>query len=133
MGAPAGSGEVSILTWPLETGCFKSASRNPVIAMVAGDPTERFLIASQVPASGIQVCAASCSGVSLGSSLLAETASGSISPMRIGSPADFTWMAGARSGNVMSILHEVTLAAASRQRKVGGVISGGKTEPSAGQ
>src|ERR1035441_8836018 len=92
MGAPAGSREVSILTWPLETGCFRSSSRNPVIAKVAGDPTERFLIASQVPASGIQVCAAACSGVSLGSSLLDETASGSISPMRIGSPADLTYI-----------------------------------------
>src|ERR1035441_8924678 len=51
MGAPAGSGEVSIFTWPQETGCFWSSSRNPVIAKVAGDPTERFLIASQVPAS----------------------------------------------------------------------------------
>src|SRR5664279_948572 len=132
MGAPAGSGEVSILTWPLETGCFRSASRNPVIAMVAGDPTERFLTASQVPASGIQVCAAACSGVSLGGSLLGEAASGSISPMRIPSPDDFTWMPGAPSGKAMSIVHDDTLAAASRQRKVGGVISGGKSEPSAG-
>src|ERR1035438_2578554 len=36
MGAPAGSREVSILTWPLETGCFRSSSRNPPLAMVAG-------------------------------------------------------------------------------------------------
>src|ERR1035438_2212085 len=132
MGAPAGSLEVSMLAWPLETGCFRSSSRNPVIATVAGDPTERFLIASQVRASGVHVWATACSGVSLGGSLLAETACGSISPMRIPSPDDFTWMPGAPSGKAMSTVHDVTLAAASRQRKVGGVISGGKREPSAG-
>src|SRR5579872_3133360 len=132
MGAPAGSLDVSILTWPLETRCFRSSSRNPVMAMVAGDPTECVLIAFQVLASGVHVWAAACSGVSLGSSLFFETASGSISPMRIPSPDDFTWMPGAPSGKVMSTAHEITLAAASRQRKVGGVISGGKMEPDTG-
>src|ERR1039457_5735513 len=132
MGAPAGSGEVSILTWPLETGCLRSSSRNPVIAMVAGDPTECVLIASQVLASGVHVCAAACSGVSLGGSLLGHTAAVSLSPVRIASPDDFTWLPGAPSGKAISTVHDVTLAAASRQRKVGGVISGGKREPSAG-
>ena len=66
MGAPTGSLEVLIVTRPLDTACWASCPANLRIVTVARPSTECFLIASQAPASGIQVCAAASSGVQHG-------------------------------------------------------------------
>ena len=119
-------------TEPRESGCFVCSSAKPVMVTVAGRLTERFLMAAQVWASGFQVHAAASCGVSVGSLLLSDTQRGSISPMRIRSPRDTARMPGKPSPNVMSIRQNLAPAAASRHRKVGAVISGGKTDPFSG-
>ncbi len=102
----------------------------PVMVSVAGDPVEADWIRSQVAASGVQVQEAACCGVSFGGSLVSLTQSGSIAPRCILSPPETICMAGAPAPKVMSIFQEA--ATPSRQRKLGGVISGGKMEPSSG-
>src|SRR5208283_6235548 len=132
MGAPTGSFEVERVTRPWETGLPEALSLRPAILIAAGRSTECRLMVSHVAASGIQVCAAACSLVSEGGSLVSETQRGSISPMRMGSPWELTWIGSEPSAKVMSILQVLADASASRQRKVSGVISGGKMEPSSG-
>jgi hypothetical protein len=56
----------------------------------------------------------------------------SISPMCIRSPGAFNWIAAEPLENTTSICHAVAVGAASCQINVGGVISGGKIEPSSG-
>src|SRR5208282_1808558 len=124
MGAPTGSFEVESVKRPWETGLAGALSLRPAIITAAGRSTECRLIAAHVAASGIQVCAAACSLVSDGGSLVPETQRGSISPMRMGSPWDLTWIGSEPSAKVTSIRHVFAEASASRQRKVGGVISG---------
>ena len=92
-------------------------------------PAECFLMTAQVSASGFQVCAAACWGVSFRQWLVAATHRGSISPIRIRSPAEFHVDGGEPSPNATSMRHRAALAAASRQRNVGGAISGGKMDP----
>ena len=104
----------------------------PVIASVAGAATDCFLIAAQTAASGVHVCAEACSGVSFGSSLVAETQRGSMAPTLRRSPLDSTWISGARPPKETSMRQVVARVDASRNRNVGGVISGGKIEPSDG-
>ena len=72
---------------------------------VAACPLDRLLIAVQVPASGVHVRAAACCGDSLGGWLVGDTQRGSISPMRIRSPCEFTWIAADPSPNSTSIRH----------------------------
>src|ERR1035437_6722278 len=103
-------------------------SRKPVIVTSAARSTERFLISAQAPASGIQVRAAACCGVSRGGSLVSETARGSISPIRICSQGQAARRT-PPSENFTSTCHAVASFVESRNRKVGGVISGGKIEP----
>ena len=74
------------VTRPSETGLSGALSVTPVISMVAGCSTECCLMMDHVAASGIQVCAAACSGVSEGGLLFSETQRGSILPIWIGSP-----------------------------------------------
>src|SRR5208337_229928 len=130
MGAPTGSFEVESVTRPRETGLSGVLSLRPAIATVAWHSTECCLIVAHVAASGVQVCAAACSLVSDGGWLLSDTHRGSISPMRMGSPWELTWIGSDPSAKVISMRHVLAEASASRQRKVGGVISGGKMEPS---
>src|SRR5438128_1754999 len=102
------------------------------MVIVTGDSTDRCLMADHVTPSGVHVCAAACSGVSFGSSFDGATASGSISPICSRSPGDFTRIDEDRPANVTSINQLLALASESRQRNVGGVISGGKIVPSSG-
>src|SRR5271155_3110531 len=104
----------------------------PVISMVAGCSTECCLIMAQVSASGIQVCAAACSGVSEGGLLFSETQRGSILLIWMGSPCEVAWIGFDPSAKAMAMRHAVAEGSASRQMKVGGMISGGKIEPSCG-
>ena len=89
-------------------------------------------MAVQVAASGIQVCAAACCGVSSGGLLVSATERGSISPMRRRSPFDSTRTWFEPSPKATSIRHRFAPAAGSRQRNVGAMISGGKIDPSSG-
>src|SRR6478609_3062694 len=95
-------------------------------------PPTCFSIAAQVVASGYQVCAAACSGVSPGSLLLEEMQRGSISPMRMRSPFDSMWMGGELVPKSTSMRHESAAGAGSRHINVGGAMSGGNTEPLSG-
>src|SRR5580658_6966923 len=97
---------------------------------VAGCPVEWSCMADQVSASGVQVQDSACFVVSLGGSLVSETQSGSMGPIFIRSPFDLASMAGALLAKVTLIFHDV--AAGSRHKNVGGVIPGGKMEPSSG-
>src|ERR1035437_707130 len=129
MGAPAGSLDVRIPTRPLDTAPLPL---RPVMVTVAGAATDCFLMTAQTAASGIQVCAEACSGVSFGNSLFGETHRGSISPTRRRSPFDSTWMDGARPPKSMWMRQRDARPDESRNRNVGGVISGGKIDPSSG-
>src|ERR1017187_841244 len=100
--------------------------------MAAAPDTEFFLMISQAALAGIHVCAAACSGVSCGSWLVGPMARGSISPTDIGSPREVRRMGDGPAAKVTSMPHSVTPWPLSRQRKVGGVKSGGKTDPDAG-
>ena len=131
MGAPTGSFEVRMPTWPRETASPELSPRKPVIVTVARRSTDRFLMAAQVWASGVQVRAAACSGVSRGGSFVSPMQRGSISPIFILSPCERARIGAAPSGKVTSIVHAVA-SLPSRQRKVGARNSGGKTDPSAG-
>ena len=115
-------------TWPRETASPGRSSRKPVIVTVAGRSTERFLIAAQVSASGVQVRAAACSGVSWGGSFVSPTQRGSISPIRIRSPGERARMGAAPSANVTSIGHTAA-SLPSRQRKVGAGTRAGRWIP----
>src|ERR1017187_1102236 len=97
---------------------------------IAGSAMEFDWIVAHVAESGVQVKVAACCGVSFGASSGLTVHSGSIAPSRILSPVDRTWMVGTFPANEISIFQEVP--AASRQRNVGGVIPGGKMEPSSG-
>src|SRR5271157_118408 len=99
---------------------------------VAGRLMERILIAAQVWASGFQVHEAACCGVSVGSLLFSVTQRGSISPMRIRSPRDTARMPGKPSAKAMAIRQNLAPGEASRHRKAGATISGGKMEPFSG-
>src|SRR5208283_99588 len=104
----------------------------PAMVTVAARFTERFLMAVQVWASGFQVHEAACCGVSAGSLLFSVTQRGSISPMCIRSPRDTARMPGKPSPKVMLIRQNLAPAEASRHRKVGATISGGKIDPFSG-
>ena len=88
----------------------------------------------RLPGFGIRrpACAAACSGVSLGSSFVLAMHRGSISPMRGRSPRDSACTPADPSANATSIRHTAAVSAASCQKKVGAMISGGKIDPSAG-
>src|SRR5277367_5006855 len=126
MGAPTGSFEVVSVTRPTETGLFGALSVTPVISTVAGCSMECCLMMAQVSASGIQVCAAACSSVSEGSLLFSETQRGSILPIWMGSPGEVAWIGFEPSAKVMATRQVLAEASASRQIKVGGMMSGGK-------
>src|ERR1700690_510550 len=130
MGAPTGSFEVWMVTWPLETGVLSLL--RPVMVTVAGRWAERRLISAQTAASGAQVREAACSGVNLGGWLVGPMQRGSISPTRIGSPGAWMRRGAAPSEKATSIRQVTAPSAASRQRKVGGAKSGGKMDPSSG-
>ncbi len=98
---------------------------------VAGCSVERRWIAAHVSASGLQLRAAS-SGISLGRWFVAATARGSISPIRTRSPRVFTRIPANPSLNATSIRRSTAIPTVSRQRKTGGVISGGKSDRSSG-
>src|SRR5664279_3637072 len=132
MGAPTASLEVRMLTFPRETACSGASPRKPVMVSVAALEAEYRLIACHIAGSGVQECAAVNWGVSLGGSFVSATQSGSILPMRSRSPLEVAWIAAAPSPNETSICQEATPFAASRQRNVGGVISGGNIDPSSG-
>ena len=85
-----------------------------------------------LPRSGVQVCAAACCGVSFGGSLVSAIQSGSILPMRGGSPFDVWRIAGDPSANETSMRHRATDLAGSRHSNAGAVISGGKIDPFSG-
>src|ERR1039457_6005242 len=116
---------------PRETARVSRPSANPVMVTVAAPFAEWLLIAAQIWGSGFQVCAAACSGVSMGGT--APTQRGSISPNCMRSPLDFTCMRAAPPANSTSIRQSVALASASRHKNAGGGSSGGKMDPSAGQ
>src|ERR1035437_6914567 len=96
---------------------------------VAGAATECFLICSQERGSGIQECAVASSGVSWGNSLVGEMHRWSISPVLILPPGDSKCRGAEPSAKEISMRQRSADSAASCQRKVGGVISGGKMEP----
>jgi hypothetical protein len=100
--------------------------------IVMGPPPACFSIAAQVSASGFQVCAAACSGVSSGRLLLAEMQRRSISPMRMRSPFDSTRIGAEPLPKSTSMRHESAAGAGSRHRNVGGAMSGGNTDPLSG-
>ena len=87
-------------------------------------------MADHVAVSGVQVQDSACCGVKLGGSLVLETQSGSMAPICIRSPLDKALIEGALSAKDIVIRQDV--AAASLHRKVGGVMPGGKMEPSSG-
>src|ERR1700722_18626115 len=118
MGAPTGSFDVLSVTLPWETGESWRVLLKPTINMVAGRSTECCLMVAHRVASGVQVCAAACSGVREGGWLVSEIHRGSISPIRIGSPWVLTWIVSERSAKVMSIRQVLADASTSRQRKV---------------
>src|ERR1035437_3222893 len=97
---------------------------------VAGWATELAWMAAQMSLSGVHVQVAACCKVSLGGSLESATQSGSMAPSFMCSPLESAWMGRALPAKVTSMLHEVP--AASRHRKVGGVMPGGKMEPFSG-
>src|SRR5579883_2530808 len=129
MGAPTGSAEVKILTLALDAAVLRS-SVNPVMEIVAGALTECCLISVQVCSSGFHVRIAACSDVNSESSPFATTV-GSSSPRCRCSPATGIRIALVLSANDTSTTQRFA-SLASRQRNVGGVISGGKIEPSSG-
>src|ERR1035441_9456376 len=131
MGAPTGSSDLEMVTAPPETGTLESLSENPANVMVAGALTERCLILAQASASGLQVLVTFCCGVNSSRSVIGP-ASGSSWPTCRGSPGTSMWIASAWSAKVTSTDQRFAFSPASRQRKVGGVISGGKIEPSSG-
>src|ERR1019366_7151484 len=132
MGAPTGSGEVRTVTFPWETTCAGASSRKPLIVTVARLATEGRLMACHIARSGVQECAAAIWSVSFGGALVSATQSGSIHPIRRRAPWELVWIAAVPSPNETSIRQRATPFAPSRHRKVGGVISGGKIDPSAG-
>src|SRR5271157_5776848 len=131
MGAPTGSTEVVMFTLPAETGCCGLSAVNPVMVIVAGDFTDCCLIFAQVSASGTQVWVTACCGVSLVRSL-GGPAWGSSSPGCISWPETSRRISLAWPANETSTTQRFAESAASRHRNVGGVISGGNTEPSRG-
>ena len=134
MGAPTGSFEVADRDLPARDGAPEALVRVACDREHGGRlRVEPFLIASQVAGSGLQVCAAACSGVSFGSSLVFPTARASISPISIGSPRDVARSDGAASWpKLTSIVQKRARGLASRHSSRGGGNSGGKTEPSSG-
>jgi hypothetical protein len=99
---------------------------------VAGSAAERFLIVSHTAASGLQVRAAACCGVSLGNWFVFAMQLGSISPVRRRSPFAIARIRPPPPANEISIRHRLAAAALSRHTNAGGPISGGKIDPSAG-
>src|ERR1035438_4528693 len=87
-------------------------------------------MAAQAAGSGGQTQEAACLEVSSGSLLVLETHRGSMGAMDMRSPLERALTDGDLSAKEMTIFHEV--AAGSRQMKVGGVMPGGKMEPSSG-
>src|SRR5579862_1058544 len=132
MGAPTASFEVEMVTRPCETVTSLLLPLMPEIATVAGPSTECILIVAHVAASGVHVCAAACSGVSEGGLFVLEMQRGSISPIRIGSPLELTWRDSELSAKLISMRHVRADDSASRQRKVGAMMSGGKIESDSG-
>src|ERR1035437_2138489 len=121
MGAPAGARAGRIPTRPLDTARLPL---RPVMVTVAGAATDCFLTMAQIAASGIQIRVEACSGVSFGNSLFGETHRGSISRPRRPSPFDSTWVAGAPPPKSISMRQRPACPDESRNRNVGGVISG---------
>ena len=85
MGAPTGSFDVRMRMRPRDTGW---PAARPVMVTVAGEATERCLMAFQTAAAGVQVWAAASSGVSVGGLLVSDTQSGSMGPMRRRGPGE---------------------------------------------
>src|ERR1035437_20167 len=119
-----------MVTVPRETGRVELASAKPVIVIVAGF-SDLLLIFAHVAASGLHVRVAIFLGVNCARSS-PEPAFGSISLTCREYPGASTRIPPLRLAKVTSITHRFALPLSSRQRKVGGVISGGKTEPSSG-
>ena len=86
-------------------------------------------MAAQVSASGVQVCAAACSGVSLGNSLVGAMHRLSISPICGGCPCDWACKPAEPSAKATSIRQKAASLTASCQRNVGAIMSGGKIDP----
>src|SRR5450631_2402812 len=124
MGAPTGSAGVVIVTLPVDNAVFAS-SAYPVIAIVAGDLAEYRLILAHISASGFHVCADACSGVRSG----AGPACGSTVPISGGFPSASTRKSFARSAKETSTTHRFAVPSGSCHKTVGGVISGGNTDP----
>ena len=120
------------MTLPRETAWSGASARNPVMVTVAATATDCRLMACQVAGSGFQACAADSGGVSLGGSLVSATQSGSMGPTGRRSPLLVAWIVAGAPPKETSIRQRVTPFPASRQRRVGGVISGGKIDPSSG-
>src|ERR1017187_8390677 len=128
MGAPTGSLEEEIVTVPRDTGTTESLPANPLIVIVAGKFSESRLIFVQVAVSGFHVLVSACSGVSG----TGGPACGSISPICKCSPVASGRIPLEPSANETSTIQCCAAMLESRQRKVGDVISGGKTEPLSG-
>lgn len=128
MGAPTGSAEVVKATRDWER--TVRPSRMPPMTRVAGAATEWAWMVAQVAGSGVQVHIAACWAVSVGGLLVSLTAWASIGGILMRSPPVTKWMGGVLSAKTMSMFQEAP--AASRQRMVGGVMPGGKMEPSSG-
>ena len=105
------------------------ASANPVIVIVAGDFTDNRLIFAQVSTSGFQVCVVACSGVSSAAGTRVGVALAHLHVLAGRFDADSDLNGSAKE---TSTTQRFAVSLESRQRKVGGVISGGKMEPSAG-
>src|ERR1035438_2710865 len=97
---------------------------------VAGAAVECDWMDCHVGSSGVHVQDAACWGVNVGGSLVLLTQSGSMAPIRIFSPCGRKWREGGSLENAMSMVQES--AEPSRHRKVGGVMPGGKIDPSSG-
>src|ERR1017187_4428630 len=126
MGAPTGSEEVVKATraWDRTV----RPSRIPLMTRVAGVATEWAWMAAQVAAAGVHVQVAACWAVRVGGLLVSLTAWASMGGISMRSPPVTKWMGGVLSAKKMSMFQEAP--AASRQRMVGGVMPGGKMEPS---
>ena len=98
---------------------------------VAGCRWECWTMAALVLASGFQVWLSASCGVSVGGTKPWSLVS--ISPTCILSPEDHTLIWGARSAKTISMSQDAAAGFRSRQRKVGEMMSRGKTAPSWGK